>query len=415
MTLPIKTLPIVERWECTGCGKCCRGNIVPLDDDDLKTFRKQQWDKHPDFRGKRTLVKRSLFGSSYRLAQHKDGTCVFLNEDGLCQIHKEFGFENKPLVCQMYPLQIVPAGDTAYLTLRRSCPTAAAEQGRTMDEHQKEARRFVNQRPKLAERVAPPQITRGHRRSWKETLIVTAAIERLMTNQSFPLIRRLVHGLRFCSLLEQCRLQRLEAKQLNELVTVLAESASEQSSDLFRECQQPNRAARLIFRQIVLNYLRLHPLCITEESWQERWRMAWVALRFASARDSVPEIHPDFPEATFKQLEEPLGHMSDEIQRPFTSYFEANAVSKQYAIVSRPNWSIIEKFRALAVTYPVALWMTRYFKDKTGSLHTIAIDMVTTMDRGQGHKPLTNSLHRRRVFSLAHHEQLERLAIWYAR
>jgi len=415
MPLPIKTLPIVERWECTGCGKCCRGNVVPLDDDDLKRFREQRWDKHPDFRGKKTLVKRSLFAGSYRLAQRDDGTCVFLNDDGLCQIHKEFGFENKPLVCQMYPLQIVPAGNTAYLTLRRSCPTAAADQGRTMNEHQKEARRFVNNRPQLAEQVPPPKITRHHRRSWKETLIVTGAIERLMTKQEFPLIRRLVHGLRFCDLLEQCRLRRLDAKQLNELVTVLAESAVEQSSDLFRDRQEPSRAARTIFRLIVLNYLRLHPLYKTRESWRERWRMAGYLLKFAGGRDTIPQIHPDFPEASFEQLEEPLGHLTEEIQRPFTSYFEAHAVSKQYAIVSRPSWSIVEKFRALAVAYPVALWMTRYFKDKSVSDHEIAIDMVTTIDRGQGHNPLTNSLHRQRISSLANQEQLERLAIWYAR
>ncbi len=415
MTLPIKPLPIVERWDCTGCGKCCRGNVVPLDEDDLAKLREQEWHKHPDYQGVKTVVRRGLFGGRPHLGQRDDGTCVFLMEDGLCRIHKDFGFERKPLICQMYPLQIVPVGKTAYLTMRRSCPTAAADQGRPMAEHIKEAKDFARQRPRIAEQISPPKITRRHRRSWKETMQVTAAIEKLMTDAKFPLIRRIVHGLRFCDLLEQCRLQNTDAQDLGELTAVLREAAIDESSELFREGQPPSRSARPLFRLTVAGYLRLHPSYHVRESWSERWRLAWSAFKFARGKQEVPRIHESFPAANFKDLEEPFGHFEQSVQQPLNAYFEANAVSKQYAVAVRQGWSIVEKFRALALAYPAALWMMRYFLQGNSPTPEDAIDMVTTIDRGQGHDALVGPIHRRRIASLKQLGALEQLAIWYAR
>ncbi len=415
MTLPIKTLPIVECWTCTGCGKCCRGNIVPLDDDDLAKLHTQQWDKHPDFRGVRTVESSGWLVKSHRLAQRNDGTCVFLERDGLCRIHKEHGLDSKPLVCRMYPLQLVPVDDTAYLTLRRSCPTAANEQGSEMSEHRKDAKSFVRERPRLAEKIVPPQITKWRENSWKETLQVTGAIERLMTDERFPLIRRLVHSMKFCDLLETCRLRKLDVVSLDELVSMLSETAIEESSEFFQDREPPSKGAGVLLRQTVLAYLRLHPRYTVRESWRERLRLFWASLRFTRGKGAVPKIHKDFPDADFESIEEPLGHLDEDVQRPFVSYFEATAVSKQYAVVSRTAWSVVEKFRALALAYPVALWMLAYFRSTDGVTHEQAIDMVTTIDRGQGHDALVGTMHRRRISTLARLGELERLAVWYAR
>jgi len=416
VTLPIKTLPIAERWDCSGCGKCCRGNIVPLDDADLQRLREQRWDRHPEYRGVRTIVRQGMFSGRYRLAQRNDGTCVFLGDDGLCRIHQEYGFEKKPLVCRMYPLQLVPVGTTAYLTLRRSCPAAAADQGREMKNYRGEAKRFVKQRPRLAEPINPPSIARGLRRSWKDTLLVTGAIEQLMTDERYPLVRRLAHGLRFCDLLDRCRLKKLDTPQLRELTQLLAESTPQEVGELFRERKPPSRSAAVLFRQITADYLRLHPLYIVRESWRERWRMAGAAWSFARGKGNIRRLHPDFPERTFEAIEEhALGHLEEAIQKPLNRYFETTATSNQYVVVSRPGWSVIEKCRALIIAYPVALWMLRYFCGNEPPTVEHVIDMVTAIDRGQGHGPLAGRQHRRRIASLVALGELDRIAVWYAR
>ena len=106
MALPLKVLPTIERWDCHQCGVCCRGSLVPLSDDDLKRLEQQHWEQHPDMRGTPTIHKESWLGRDYRLAHREDGSCVFLLPDGLCRIHKELGFDAKPLICRMFPLQV---------------------------------------------------------------------------------------------------------------------------------------------------------------------------------------------------------------------------------------------------------------------------------------------------------------------
>ena len=44
VSVPIKTLPIIERWDCASCGNCCRGSIIPLSDADLQRLSDQRWD-----------------------------------------------------------------------------------------------------------------------------------------------------------------------------------------------------------------------------------------------------------------------------------------------------------------------------------------------------------------------------------
>ena len=146
MALPIKPLPVIERWDCHQCGACCRGSIVALAADDLARLKAQRWEERPEFQGTPTVVREGWFGNNYHLSQRDDGSCVFLMADGSCRIHKEFGAGAKPFVCRMFPLQIVPRDNVTYVTLRRACPSAAADKGRTVGEHMEMVRALVREK-----------------------------------------------------------------------------------------------------------------------------------------------------------------------------------------------------------------------------------------------------------------------------
>ena len=175
MTLPIRTPKIEQRWDCHGCGICCWGTIIRLSDDDLQKIRAQRWHEHPDYRGVRLLKRLRLWRKEYRLAHRKDGHCVFLTPDGLCRIHQAHGLEAKPLICQMFPFQLVPLGEFAYLTLRRNCPSAAADKGRELRKHLSGVRQLAERGNLVSRPTRPPAITGTHRRSWEDTLRITGA------------------------------------------------------------------------------------------------------------------------------------------------------------------------------------------------------------------------------------------------
>ena len=95
-----------------------------------------------------------------------------------------------------------------------------------------------------------------------------------------------------------------------------------------------------MFRQTALEYLRLHPDFIIQQSWRERWRLMVLAAAFARGRGRLPHIHACFPN-TFEGLEEPLGHLAGAVLR-LDAYFEAAAASKRYAVLSRRGWPLLE-------------------------------------------------------------------------
>jgi hypothetical protein len=190
---------------------------------------------------------------------------------------------------------------------------------------------------------------------------VTDAIQSLLLDSRYPLVRRVVHGIQVCNLLESCNLKKLDSARLAELLAMLQTAAVEQSGEYFQERSAPGRRAGMVFRSIALDYLRLHPRIWAGESWKARWTLLKMTLAISWGLRRIPRLGPEFPAVSPESLQRPLGHLSPAVVQPLTEYFEAAAASKSYAILGRADWPIVESFRALAVTYAVALWMLLFW------------------------------------------------------
>jgi lysine-N-methylase len=415
MSLPIKTLPILEQWDCHGCGICCRGAAVLLNDADLARLRDQHWERRPDFRGKKLIVRAGLFDRRYRLAHRNDGTCVFQDADKLCRIHREFGYDAKPHVCRMAPLQMIPLENFVYVTLRRYCPSAAADKGRPLKVQLDEYRRLAVASGAVPDPPPPPKLTRRYRRPWNEAMAVAGVLEKFMLDEHYPPVRRLVHGLEFCRLFDRCRLNKIQGNRLVELLAVMRTTAVESAGPLFENRVPPGRSAYRWFRQIALEYLRLHPDFLPETSWRERGRMVQAAFMYAWGKGRVPCFRMNFPPATFADLERPLGALPSDVLLPLTRYFERAVVSLRYVMFKGGRWSITEGFQALALGFPVALWMLRFAcGPRTPEVQDV-INVVMMLDRGETNASMVGAQHRWRTNSLSNDQQLSRLTAWYAR
>lgn len=409
----LKTLSVVEHWDCRGCGECCRGTIVPLDERDLARLREQGWRERPEFRKLRIVRRLGLWGKQYQLGKRPDGSCVFLDaEKGGCRIHAEFGAEAKPRICRAFPVQTVPLDRFAYVMVRRCCPTAAAGSGRPVTLSRDDIRRMAEFREPTGLAAPPPIIVR-HRRDWRDMLRVTDTLERLLLDARYPMVRRVVHGLQVCNVLESCRLKKLDSARLAELLDMLQAAAAEQSSAYFQERSAPGRRPSMVFRSIALDYLRLHPRLLAAASWKARWKLMKTVSAVSWGLRRIPRLGPEFPAVSPESLERPLGRLSPAVLQPLIEYFEASAASKQYSLLGRAHWPIVESFRALAVTYAVALWMVRFWcPDREPQVEDM-IAVIEAIDRGQAFVMTAGAAHRWRIDHVAH--DLPRLIAWYAR
>src|SRR5262249_1427034 len=148
---------------------------------------------------------------------------------------------------------------------------------------------------------------------WSGTRRLTDALEAIMLSERGPLLRRLWIALRIVDLVAEGRPRRLDDRGWKDLLTPFVPQAENEGGPRLKERVEPQRAAKVVFRQTAAEYLRFHPNMGDRPSLAQRWRLLRAALAIARGKGSLPAIHPSLPPATFDQLERPLGALSEEV------------------------------------------------------------------------------------------------------
>lgn len=479
INLPVRLLPVAEHWDCHGCGICCRHVIIPLSSEEYERIRHQGWEKEGELAGRRLFVRLSWFKSQYRLAHRPDGFCVFLSAQGRCRIHEKFGSAAKPLICRMFPYQLVPLDRFAYLTLRHNCPSVVSRQGRSLEEQRDSWQPLVENPRFFTHSAPPPPLTATYRGNWNQFLQVANCVERLLTDDRYPVVRRLVHSVVLAQILDRCRLARLDAERFRELIGLLERGTVNEADPLFGERLPPFRTAQLAFRRCLIEYYRLHPGYRLETSWRGRfhwiltsWNMAMGRGKIPALRDASEALHvvPPFaqihdrlpPEAETQLreshrsqlapamapgasesasrdtltcspssermvpiswrewvdlcvLERSLGAIHRDILQPLDDYYEKMAIAKRYAVCGRKGWSLTDRIRALAMSFVAGLALLRLACGDRPPTLSDMAAVVIALDRGETYQPLASPIYRRRLRALDRSQQLTRLLLWYSR
>ncbi len=118
--MAIKTID-GAKWSCRGCGDCCRGFAFgPVEPAVIAGL------EAADIAAKWAPAAQAPWFSTRPDGQHflthRDGHCVFLQDDNLCAVHRMLGEPAKPWFCREYPFHAVdrPGGEIA-VTVRADC------------------------------------------------------------------------------------------------------------------------------------------------------------------------------------------------------------------------------------------------------------------------------------------------------
>ena len=57
MNWPVRHLPVVQNWDCHGCGECCREYQVTVTDTERERIESQGWADDPQYSGVPLFVK----------------------------------------------------------------------------------------------------------------------------------------------------------------------------------------------------------------------------------------------------------------------------------------------------------------------------------------------------------------------
>lgn len=136
------TISRQQHYRCILCGRCCRRFYVLISKAEKERIAKFDWGDEPDIPSD---FCQEIHGFLY-YRRHPDGGCVFLDDKGVCRMHRRFGFECKALTCRGYPFNIVSTfpGEVSVL-VRMDCPAVLEDNGPAITEQRQDIEQLVNE------------------------------------------------------------------------------------------------------------------------------------------------------------------------------------------------------------------------------------------------------------------------------
>ncbi len=398
IALPILMLPVAtQRYSCHGCGNCCRDFTVQLREADLAKLRAQGWEEKLGM-----PVTAEFRGTTY-LRQRDDGACVFLMDDGLCRIHKDHGFAEKPIACQLFPFVLVPDDVRTHVGISFACQSVRENKGAELRSHLHEVDRMSRGVPET--RVATYSAMLADALSAKEGELdaLRLALDRFLAREDVVLRDRLDGLAWVAASLGRAKLADVRAKRFAELVTVLVAALPAELEHLPLEPALPKQMRLL--RQAV--YARLEDVQVNQAKARGRWRTVIGQLlssrAFTRGRGQVPAVARGLLTGCDFAAIDAVPTLSespdrDAIDQLLSRYARATLLGNRGWGAGYYGWPAIRGLQALVLNIACTAWLARALAAKRG--HATATiedvrDALGRIDRHAGRAPWLGSVGER--------------------
>jgi lysine-N-methylase len=403
------TPPGQQRFDCQGCGLCCRGSLtVPLTADEHAHLCAQGWET--ELGGPVAVAE----PAGLRLAHAPDGACVFLTPEGRCRIHTRHGEAAKPLACRLYPFRLLPLGSQVRVDVRFDCPAVARNFGRPLPSHRASLLALLPQLlPPGAAALPPPPLFPGVALPWGGLCRVAETCDGMLGETGMSLTRQIIAIRMLSALIRTPRLLELEGRKLSDFLGTVRGKVDDGLAAAPLPRQPLGHLTGMLFRQLLNLYLKRDSRG-TLPSLRERLT---TGLRFVWGGGALPSARPEWAGVTFAALEGAWGPLADAVEAPVRRYFRHRLNSLAFCGPTYYGRAFLDGLDALCLTYPLTLWVARANACGAGRTALTAADIeeaLQCIDHQHGTNPLLHlPSERARQRLLTDRSTLRALAIWY--
>lgn len=356
--LPILTLAVKsQRYSCHGCGNCCRDFTVQLREDDIRKLEAQGWEEKL---GEPITV--TFKGTQY-LRQREDGACLFLDEKGLCKIHAEFGFEEKPIACQFFPFSLSPVEGKVAMGLNFACQSVLENKGADLSSHLRDLKRMAGRVEEIAPGSGPPMLTTKLRARSSEVKTLIRHIDKWLRQGELDLNTRLDGLAWIATSLAKATLENVREQRFAELLDVLFSALPAELS--FQPLQPPTKRQQKLLRQAV--FTRVEDPKLSGIETKGRLGVIFSQLsrsrRFAKGRGESPPIGQGWPEHALlgdvENIAPATGEDATAIDDLITRWLRATVMGGRAWGSGFYAWPMVEGLLALLLNAAVVGWLSR--------------------------------------------------------
>ena len=421
LSLPILTLGVrQQRYSCHGCGNCCRDFTVQLRESDIAKLKEQGWQEKL---GEPVTVE---FRGTTFLRQREDGACIFLMDNGRCRIHKEHGFAEKPIACQLFPFHLTPAPGGIEMGINFACQSVLENKGAELRSHVNELSRMAGALAEVNVAANPPMLTDRLRASKREEQAMIRNLDAWLQRDDVDLQTRLDGMAWIVASLNQAKLENVREKRFEELLDVLFSAAPEELAH--HPIDPPSKRQLKMLRQAVFARTEDPKLYAIERQGRFRTMLSQLSRsrRFKRGKGLAPRIGVGWPDSLQMTAVEqvtvsvPRGESNamvnlgmDPIDDLLTRYLRASILGGRAWGAGYYGWNIVSGLQALLLNIACIGWLARLHAAGQQRDQIDIIDVraaVGRIDRTAGRaKWLGSAAERLRLAYLSMDEGLRRL------
>ncbi|MBN2640329.1 MAG: YkgJ family cysteine cluster protein [Victivallales bacterium] len=282
---------------CSNCGNCCSELTVTAMSAEIKKIERS---KYPGIDFKIQQCFKHLKGDFSVIAKNDAGKCVFMDDSGLCTVHRISGVKLKPLACRMFPLVIHRWADGhVSVDARYLCPSVGMPGGIPLSEQTGEIReltRLLDNYEKEAKAIySVPNPVRLDR-----IRFVHRAYQALLADKNIPLASRLYT----LSVVQDFHARKdmfpvirnagagfeHEALDFQRKILNVVEDTLNNASRL-------PASARIDFRNLLTGFVRddIVQNSTHSQSLSKRFKTAWEVLRFGLGGGDLNKLNSSCP------------------------------------------------------------------------------------------------------------------------
>ncbi|MFM7113279.1 MAG: YkgJ family cysteine cluster protein [Planctomycetota bacterium] len=418
----LRPLPVLQKWDCHTCGTCCKEYLVTLSDSEKQIIENQKWDIATELAGHQPFRQSGWPWSRKTHLNHRpDGSCVFLDEGGLCLIQKKHGYSSKPLPCRLFPWILVPSGNRWQVGVRYACPSAAENKGRPLALHTPDLEAFAEElvkregiapSPTSSDLASAPSIQGERTTDWDRFRLALDCVLGLVNSFPNDIGKGLGATLIWGSHVRESKLNSLDHPGFSEIIRVFADLARGEIGAGPKKASKPSWVARMLFRQLAAVYTRKDHGPKRGIARQGPLTRLGAILRFSWGNGLVPRLHAWMPDGSFDDGEKASTPLSESEQDDLKRYYSMKLFSGQFCGRANHGLSMIDGLEALALTLPVILWIRRL--GKIGESRGTLLKALSIVDDHFGYnKLLATPAYRVMTRILGSRSEISKLIYWY--
>lgn len=419
MAFPLRELPLMQNWDCQGCGDCCRRLGAVITDEEKRRIEAMDLANDPEVAPGPWFAKSGGGPGEWTLNHRPDGGCVFLTSANRCRIQERFGAEAKPFVCRMFPFLLIPAGDHWRVGMRYSCPSAAANEGRPVAESREDlvqlSRLLERHLGRSADAASPPVLRAGRPLTWPEACRLVEVLVETVQDRGDRLERRLRKCLALARACGRMQMENLRGHRLGEFLRAVRAGVEPDVPRDPADVPPPDRLiGRVPFRVLLAIFAGQDRNVHRARSVGGRLRRVHAGWRFARGRGRVPRVNEFLPETTFEEIERRVG-MPPVLDETLERYYVVKLSSLQF--FGPPNFDlpVWDGLESLVLTLPMILWLTRALVVASPAEEALERAIRLVDDHFGGDRMLSLPHIRALQRTLAERGELEKLVAWYSR